>query len=106
MLVDRNITTHQLTNHAEFDEFTEVEKMITDLWDVRYIDPKILKIQFEMVIYNDICALYSVKGRDMFGVEIHNPNLVAMQKQIFMAMQHLAVLMDKISNRGAAKIAI
>jgi hypothetical protein len=104
ILAERNITTHQLTNHDEFDAFTEVEKMITDLWDIRYIDPKILKIRFEMVIYNDVCAMYSVEGRDLFGVEIHNPNLAAMQKQIFLAMQHLAVPMMKIDNYGAAKV--
>lgn len=101
-LVDRQITTHQLTNFTEFSDFTDVEKMVTDFWDVRYIDPNILKINFEMLIYNDVCALYSIEGNDAFGIEIHNPNLAQMQKQIFIAMQHMAQTMEKDGSHGKA----
>ncbi|MDR3125642.1 MAG: HTH domain-containing protein [Candidatus Nomurabacteria bacterium] len=104
ILVEREITTHQLTNYTQIEAFTEVERMITDFWDIRHIDPKILKIQFEMLIYNDVCALYSVSGRDIFGVEIHNANLAAMQKQIFSAIQRLAKPMKKIGLNGEAKV--
>jgi sugar-specific transcriptional regulator TrmB len=100
ILVDRQITTHQLTNFTEFKDFTDVEEMVANFWDVRYIDPDILKINFEMLIYNDVCALYSIEGNDAFGVEIHNPNLAQMQKQIFKAMQHLAQPMTKEGSRG------
>ncbi|MDR0591349.1 MAG: helix-turn-helix domain-containing protein [Candidatus Nomurabacteria bacterium] len=104
VLVERGVTTHQLTNHTSFEDYTAVEKMITDLWDVRYIDPALLKIQFEMLIYNDTCALYSVEGHDAFGVEIHNANLAQMQKQIFKAMQRLAKPLVKDDIRGAAHV--
>jgi len=105
ILVDRQITTHQLTNFTELKDFTDVEDMVANFWDVRYIDPNILKINFEMLIYNDVCALYSIEGNDAFGVEIHNPNLAQMQKQIFMAMQHLAQPMKKDGSRGKVYLA-
>jgi hypothetical protein len=76
------------------------------LWDVRYIDPKVLDIKFEMVIYNDICALYSYEGKEAFGVEIQNPNLAKMQIQIFKAMQRLAVPLIKTGARGEAHLAV
>jgi sugar-specific transcriptional regulator TrmB len=103
-LVERSIVTHQLTNHTSFKAYTDVEKMVTDLWDIRYIDPGMLNIQFEMLIYNNICALYSVEGRDAFGVEIHNDNLAKMQKQIFRAMQRLAQPMVKTGAHGEAHL--
>lgn len=104
ILVDRQITTHQLTNFMHFERYTEIEKMVRDFWDVRYIDPTILKIEFEMVIYNDVMAMYSYIDEEPFGVEIRNPNLVRMQTQIFKAMQRLAVPMEKLDNFGAAQV--
>jgi sugar-specific transcriptional regulator TrmB len=104
VLVDRRITTHQLTNHTNFDNYTNVVKMTTDFWDIRYVDPALLKIQFEMLIYNDVCALYSVEGRDVFGVEVHNANLAAMQRQIFKAMQRLSIPMVKDGEHGKAHV--
>jgi predicted DNA-binding transcriptional regulator len=106
MLVDRRTTTHQLTNHTSFDDFTDVVEMTTNLWDICYINPSLLKIQFEMLVYNDVCALYSVEGRDAFGVEIHNANLASMQKQIFKAMQRLAQPMVKDGEHGKAHVKI
>lgn len=101
--VERGTTIHQLTNRTEFQDFTEVEQIIS-LWDIRHIDPKILKIDFETVIYNDTVALYSYINREVFGVEIKNPNLAQMQTQIFKAMQHLATPMTVTSPKGAAQL--
>jgi predicted transcriptional regulator len=102
--VERGTMIHQLTNRTELVDFTEVEKIVTDHWDVRYIDPKILQINFENVIYNDTVALYSYVGREVFGVEIKNPALAQMQKQIFVAMQKLATPLKITSPKGAAHL--
>jgi len=104
VLVDRQIMTHQLTNLAHLNRYTRVEKMVRDLWDIRHINPEILKIQFETVIYNDVVAMYSYVDEEPFGVEIHNPNLAQMQIQIFKAMQRLAVSMEKLDDFGAARL--
>lgn len=104
ILVDRSITTHQLTNFDHFGQFTKVERMVKDYWDIRYIDPKILRIKFEMIIYNDICTLYSYKDNEPFGVEIQNVDLAEMQKQIFCAIQQSAIPLRKIDWFGGAKL--
>jgi len=101
---ERGTVIHQLTNRTEFQDFTEVSKIVTDLWDVRYISPEVLTINFETLIYNDIVALYSYGDHEVFGVEIKNPNLAEMQIQIFRAMQHLATPLKKHGDRGAAKL--
>ncbi len=103
-IADRRIVTHQLTNSAHLNKYTRVEKMIRDLWDIRYIDPEILKIQFETVIYNDVVAMYSYVDEEPFGVEIKNPNLASMQIQIFKAIQRLATPMEKVDNFGATRL--
>jgi len=102
--VERGTVIHQLTNRTEFQDFTEVPKIVTDFWDIRHIPPEILTINFETLIYNDIVAIYSYGGSEVFGVEIKNPNLAAMQTQIFRAMQHLAIPLEKHGTRGAAKL--
>jgi sugar-specific transcriptional regulator TrmB len=103
---ERNTTIHQLTNKTEFEDFTSVKKIITDLWDIRHMPPEILKINFETLIYNDTVALYSYIGSEVFGVEIKNPALAEMQKQIFRAMQNLAKPMKITSEKGAAMIEV
>jgi predicted transcriptional regulator len=104
ILVERGIVTHQLTNLRETGEYTEVEEMVRDFWDVRHVDPEVLRIKFETLIYNDVVALYAVEGRGAFGVEIRNRSLAEMQVQIFRAMQQLATPMEKVGLRGAARV--
>jgi len=100
--VEKNTTIHQLTNKTEFKDFTDVKKLIVDLWDIRHMPPEILDIKFETLIYNDTVALYSYIGNEIFGVEIKNPALAEMQKQIFKAMQKLAKPMKITSEKGSA----
>lgn len=82
-LVDRQITTHQLTNKKRIEPHTKVAELPRKFWQVRYLDPKKLGMQFECLIYNDVFALYNFKGEDQFCVEIYNDKLATMQKQIF-----------------------
>ena len=102
--VERGTTIRQLTNRTSFEDFTEVEKLVADFWDIRYIDPEVLKIDFETLIYNDVVALYSYVRGEVFGVEIRNPALAKMQKQIFRAMQNLATPLKITSPKGAASL--
>jgi hypothetical protein len=104
VLVDRQIMTHQLTNLTRFGQYTRIEKMVSSFLDMRHIDPEILKIQFETLIYNDVVAMYSYIDEEPFGVEIKNPNLANMQIQIFKAIQRLAVPMEKLDNFGTAQL--
>ncbi len=51
-------------------------------WDARFISEKIVKINQNIDIYNDIVAYSYWDGTDMFGVEIQNQRVADMQKQI------------------------
>jgi len=101
--VERGTRIHQMTNLTRVGDFTEVEQL-TWLWDIRYIDPEILRIEFETLIYNDVVAMYSYGGGEVFGVEIRNQALAKMQKQIFVAMQALARPLEIRSPRGVAEL--
>ncbi len=102
--VERGTKIHQLTNSVRFEDFTDVEAMVTGFWDVRHINPEVLQIDFETLIYNDTVAFYSYVGDDVFGVEIANPSLAEMQKQIFRAIQKLATPFEITSSKGAAQL--
>ncbi|MBI3888157.1 hypothetical protein HY310_03780 [Candidatus Microgenomates bacterium] len=52
-------------------------------WQTRYLDPKIVDINHQMDIYNDVVAIYNWHDGEVFGVEIYNQKVATMQKQIF-----------------------
>ncbi len=49
----------------------------------RYLPKEKLTIDHQVDIYNNVIALYSWKEGDVFGVEIYNPTIVNLQKQVF-----------------------
>jgi sugar-specific transcriptional regulator TrmB len=82
-LVNRRITTKDLTNKTHFDGYTQVEEIIEKYSQVKHLDPSLIKIQFEVLIYNDVYATYTYKEKEIFCVEVHNQQLAQMQKQLF-----------------------
>lgn len=103
-LVERNITTLDLTNHQKLPGFTDVTEMIKQHSHYRYIDPKKLTIEFEVLIYNDVYATYTYHHETIFAVEIYNRELAAMQKQLFDFVWNQAQPMHFIDERGAVAI--
>ena len=59
-------------------------------------------MDFEVLMYNDTYAMYSYENNEIFGVEIINPKLAAMQKQIFDFMWRHSRRMKMVSEGGAA----
>ena len=102
--VERQITTHDLTNKSSFQGFTNVTELIKNYSQFRYIDPNKLKINFEVLIYNDVYATYTYHESEIFCVEIHNPQLAAMQKQLFDFVWGQAIPMQFKDERGKAQI--
>jgi len=51
-------------------------------WQSRFISEKIVKIDQNIDIYNDIVAYSYWDGSDMFGLEIKNQRVADMQKQV------------------------
>jgi len=52
-------------------------------WDFRHIADKTFHITQSFDIYDDVVAYYSWKDDEIFGIEIHNKDTAAMQRQLF-----------------------
>lgn len=100
-LAKNNVEVRQLTNYKELDQHTNVTELIK-IWEPRYIDPKEFKIHFEILIYNNAYTMYNFRDEELFCVEIHNPALAEMQKQIFDSFWDKAIPMKKIGEKGKA----
>lgn len=103
-LVDNKIFTKDLTNKQSFGDYTDITEMIKDYSEFRYIDPTFLKINFEVLIYNNVYATYTYKNNQIFCVEIYNEQLAEMQKQIYDAIWNQAQPMQFTSEHGATKL--
>jgi len=103
-LVDNKVTTHDLTNKKSFPGFTDVKNAIPTYNKFRHVSPKKLKINFEVLIYNDVYATYTYKNKDIFCVEVHNKELAKMQKQLFDYIWKQSIKMEIIDSRGAARV--
>lgn len=60
------------------------------VWPGKYISPKILNIDHQTDIYNDVIGIYNWHHGEVFGVEIYNEKVANFQKQIFEVMWNLA----------------
>lgn len=103
-LVAHKIHTLQLTNISHMEPWTKVTENVLHYWTPRYIAPKELTIKSEIVIYNDVTALYHYLDRDIFCVEIENADLSTMQRQMFDFIWSHAKPMEKIGVHGEAKV--
>lgn len=87
--VKNQIHIKQLTNLVFLDKWTKIEELVEKYWEARYIDPKKFEIKAEILIYNDVVAIYDFK-KEIFCAEIYNQNLARMQKQLFEFIWNLA----------------
>lgn len=101
-MMDRDIFVKQLTNHKVINEFTKIPNYAQKFWEVRYLSPKNLKIDFEVIIYNDVYVAYTYKGSEVFCVEIYNQSLAEMQKQLFNFVWKSGKKMRVVSPEGRA----
>ncbi|MBI3577255.1 hypothetical protein HY086_04420 [Candidatus Gottesmanbacteria bacterium] len=87
--VNRKIYTKELSNVSYLEPWTDVEELVKTYWRFRYIDPKKFEIKTEILIYNDVVAMYDYR-EGIFCVEIHNKKLADMQKGLFDYLWNLA----------------
>lgn len=52
-------------------------------WEGKYIAPSIFPIKHSMVTYDDVVAYFNWKDGEIFGVEVHNAEIAATQRQFF-----------------------
>lgn len=116
--VRRKVKVRELSNQKHMPPWTKVNEFVEKFWQCRYIDPKLLKMNFEMLIYNDVYAIYNVsdtieaskapkynfKEGQIFCVEVHNQDLANMQRQIFNFMWQKAQRMKVINDQGEARL--
>lgn len=81
--IERQITSYDLTNDTEAHA-KDIEPFEPSRTFLRYIDPQILTINFEMLIYNQVVTLFDYQEET--ALEIYHPTLNAMMRQLFDAM--------------------
>lgn len=83
-LVERKIFTRTLTNKTSVGQFTKVKELMEKWCEIRHISESELSVQMDVFIYNEVVAIGNYLGEgDVFCVEMHNPQLAVMQRQIF-----------------------
>ncbi len=103
-IVKRRIHVHQITNLSHIEAYTKVTEKVEKYWEPRFINPKVLNLTYEFLVYNDVIAMYNVRNNNVFCVEIYDKNLASMQKQLFKFVWDHAQKMQKIGNNGEAKL--
>ncbi len=103
-LLLNHVNVKQLTNQPKIPKFTGIKNHVKYFWEPRYLNPKDLKIQFEVLIYDDVYAMYSYEQNDIFCVEIYNTHLAEMQKQLFNFIWKKAKKMKVVNAQGQAHI--
>lgn len=83
--IEHQLTSYDLTNATNVTA-SELEPFDPSRTFVRHIDPKILTINFEMCIYNDVVALLDYSQEQPMAIEIHHSTLQTMMQQLFDAM--------------------
>ena len=101
-IVKRKIHIKQITNLTDIPAHTDVSELVTNYWEVRYVDPKSLALSYEVLVYDDVVAMYNVRGNDVFCVEIQDKDLAKMQKQLFMFVWNSSQRMRILDKKGTA----
>lgn len=99
----RGLVHKDLTNESHMAGWTDI-KGFAEKQELRYIDPKVLKIQFEILIYNDVVAMLDYKDNEIFCIEIYSPSLAQLQTQLFDYVWKDAKEMVVVGPRGESKI--
>ncbi|MBI3342582.1 hypothetical protein HY032_00295 [Candidatus Gottesmanbacteria bacterium] len=102
-LTNQKIHVQQLTNLTRIEPYTKVTEHVR-FWQARYVSPRDLSIKSEVLIYNDVTALYHYLNNDIFCVEIVSADLARMQKQMFAFVWRHAKPMKKIGLFGEAVV--
>lgn len=102
--VKRKVRVRELTNLNRLKDWTNVTEFVEKYWQVRYLDPKQLKMSYEVLVYNSVVTMYNVRGGEPFILEIHNPHIASMQRQIFNFLWRRAGMMKRTSDRGACQL--
>jgi sugar-specific transcriptional regulator TrmB len=103
--VDNRIHIRTLTNAGRIPPWTDIAtEMVKNYWEIRYIPKQQMDIKFEILIYNDVYAMYRYQDKKVFCVEIYNKELADMQHQIFDYMWQKAQTFKVLNDHGEAVV--
>lgn len=102
--VDRGLLLHELVNWTSFPGWTNCRSFVDDHWEARYVDPHMFHFEIEMLVYNDVCALFTERGGDLFGAEIRNSELASMQRQLYDLLWEKASRFRVVSEGGKGEL--
>lgn len=82
-IIQKKVPVRQLTNLPDiYAEWTKYTKELQDIMQIRHISEKIFSIQNEILIFDDIVAMYRVEP-DVYYVEIEDANYASMMRDFF-----------------------
>jgi len=85
--IERQLVSYDLTNDLVV-RATDIEPFEPSRTFIRHIDPHVLRMSFEMVLYNDVVTLLDFEK--LSAVEINHPALSSMMRQLFDVMWAIA----------------
>lgn len=83
--IERQLSSYDLTNATSISA-KEIEPFEPSRAFIRHIDPDILTINFEVILYDNIILLLDFTKENSMAIEINHPTLNAMMNQLFDAM--------------------
>lgn len=87
--IDKQIKSYDISNQ-KIHKKEELEPFDPNLSKLRFIQPEILKIKFEIIIYNDVVTLIDYFKPEPVAIEIKNPALSLMMNQMHGAFWAMA----------------
>jgi len=97
------VKVKQILSVSEIPDYTQITGHVDDTTS-RYINPKIMALSSDLIIYDNVVASYSQSNSDIFGVELYDQFISSILKQMFMHFWQKAKRMQKISPYGALKL--
>jgi sugar-specific transcriptional regulator TrmB len=98
------IQVKEITNEKEIPAWTEIKQFVTDYWKCKYIPSSLFEVKFEILIYNDVYAMYNYENNDIVGVEIYNKQLADMQRQLFDFLWSNGQELKKLNDNGKSSL--
>ncbi len=80
--IEKGLSSYDLTNSPSVSR-KDLEPVDITKSHSRYVDPKVLTINFEMYMYNDVVTLVDYSKDQPMALEIHHPALKMMMEQLF-----------------------
>lgn len=79
LFLKNNITVHQLSNTYDIESFSENQAFVDNVMKFRYITKEVYQIDYEILIFDDVVAIYNKKEMMIIESEKYANN----QKQLF-----------------------